>query len=482
MANSELLLHSAVKLARLIREKEVSPVEVVDAHIRRIEEVNPELNAMVWQRFDAARQDARVAESILMSNEEPPPLLGVPFSDKEAIALEGAPLTSGSIYREGKVAPEDATAVSRVRAAGAIPLGVTNISEMCMWMESDNVVYGRTGNPYNPAHTCGGSSGGEGAIVGAGGSPFGVGADIGGSIRMPAFFCGVFGHKPTGGLVPMTGHMPPTDAGAGRISTMGPICRRSEDLEPLLRIMSGPDGRDTRARNNPSLGHPERVDFAGKRVLLCDRLGGFTSPVNPELVEAVQRAGAAFEAHGAFTEPWSSPLTRRAFQIWGAVLTLAGETPFHSIIGEGTPPPLLKEWLNLIRGRRNHTLPALALASIEKVFSALPNSGLEKFASDGRRLRREIESLLDGGGVLILPTHPRTAQPHDGPLWRPLDWIYTGLFNAMELPVTAVPMGLSSTGMPLGVQIVGPGLKDHRTIAAAILLEAQGIAGWVPPF
>ena len=481
MPTPELLLKSATELARMIREKEVSPVEVVEAHIQRVEAVNPALNAMVWQRFDAARREAREAESLLMGNDELPPLLGVPFTDKEAIALKGAPLTSGSIYRKDEVAVEDATAVARVRAAGAIPLGVTNISEMCMWMESDNVIYGRTGNPYDPRRTCGGSSGGEGAMVGAGASPFGVGADIGGSIRMPSFFCGVFGHKPTGGVVPLTGHMPEPEAGAGRISTVGPICRRAEDLMPLLRIMSGPDGQDLSARQDPSLGDPAGVDFAGARVLLCDGLGGPTTRVDPELVQAVWRAGAGLQAHGALVEPWSSPLTSSAFQIWGAVLTMAGEASFHSIIGEGTPPPLAREWFNLLRGKRKHTLPALALATIEKVFENLPTWGLRKYAAQGAELRGEIEGLLDGGGVLILPTHPRPAPLHDAPLFRPLDWVYTGLFNAMELPVTAVPMGLSSSGMPLGVQIVGPRLQDHRTIAAALTLEKDGIARWDPP-
>jgi len=308
-----------------------------------------------------------------------------------------------------------------------------------------------------------------------------VGADIGGSIRMPAFFCGVFGHKPTGGLVPMTGHMPAPEAGAGRVSTVGPLCRRAEDLMPLLSLMAGPDGRDRTARNDPSLGDPSSVSFEGKRVLLCEGLGGPTTPVNPELLGALRRAGAVFEAAGAVVEPWSSPLTRSAFQIWGAVLTLAGEASFHSIIGEGTPPPLLKEWLNLVRGRRNHTLPALALATIEKLFDKMPTVGLQKYAEAADTLRREIAALLDGGGVLLLPTHPRPAPRHDAPLFRPLDWVYTGLFNAMQLPVTAVPMGLSSEGLPLGIQVISPRLNDHRSIAAAMLLEGSGEAGWVPP-
>src|SRR5262249_8717417 len=152
--------------------------------------------------------------------------------------------TGGLYARRGKPATRDATAVKRLRAAGAIPLGVTNVSELCMWMESANTVYGRTSNPYDLARTPGGRSGGEGAIVGAGASPVGLGSDVGGSIRMPAFFCGVFGHKPTGGLIPNTGQFPIAENDALRYLTTGPLCRRAEDLWPIVRTLAGPDGED----------------------------------------------------------------------------------------------------------------------------------------------------------------------------------------------------------------------------------------------
>ena len=158
------------------------------------------------------------------------------------------PNSCGVVARAGRIAERDATVVARLRAAGAIPLGVTNCSEITAWPGADNKVYGRTGNAYDPERSCGGSSGGEGAIVGTGGAPFGIGTDIGGSIRIPTFCNGVFGHKPTGGLVPATGQYPAYTGAALRINTTGPLARRAEDLMPLLRVLAGPDGEDAPGR------------------------------------------------------------------------------------------------------------------------------------------------------------------------------------------------------------------------------------------
>jgi fatty acid amide hydrolase 2 len=200
----ELLTLSATELARRIRAGELTSHEAVQVHIDAVEGCNDNINAVVAKRYDAARAEAEQADARLQSQgpDELPPLHGVPCTIKEAFALQGMPNTSGLVARRDVVADHDATAVARLRAAGAIPLGVTNVSELCMWMESNNRVYGRTLNPYDHGRIAGGSSGGEGAIVGAGASPIGLGADVGGSIRLPAFFCGAFGHKPSGGHGP----------------------------------------------------------------------------------------------------------------------------------------------------------------------------------------------------------------------------------------------------------------------------------------
>ena len=216
--HSAWLTRSASEMARALRAGEVSSLELVELHIARIKAVNPVLNAVVAERYELARQEARAADEALAAagdEEALSPLLGVPCSIKECFALEGMPQASGLVKRKDIRATSDATTVARLRQAGAIPVGVTNTSELCMWMESANRLYGRTSNPYDPTRIVGGSSGGEGAIVGAGGTPFGLGSDIGGSIRMPAFFNGVFGHKPSGGLVPGTGQYPMAENEAG---------------------------------------------------------------------------------------------------------------------------------------------------------------------------------------------------------------------------------------------------------------------------
>src|SRR5436305_2524736 len=208
---SSLTERSAVDLARAIRTGETSSREVVEAHIERLELTHPRLNAVVVDRYDAARQDADAADELVRSTTDTdtlPPFHGVPCTIKEAIAMKGMPNCAGLVSRAAWRAPENAPTVQRMIDAGAIPLGVTNTPELCLWIETENRQYGRTHNAYDMSRTAGGSSGGEGAVVGAGGSPLGLGADIGGSIRLPAFFNGVFGLKPSPGLVPSTGQFP----------------------------------------------------------------------------------------------------------------------------------------------------------------------------------------------------------------------------------------------------------------------------------
>lgn len=238
---------SAVSLAHAIRAGELSAAEAIETHIAVHERFAPQINAIVADRFDAARREAAAADERIAAagaSDALPPLLGVPFTVKESIAVRGMPLSAGLVARRDYRADRNATAVQRLVDGGAIPLGVTNTSELTLWIESDNRLYGRTNNPYDRSRTAGGSSGGEGAAVGCGGSPFGLASDIAGSIRVPALFCGVFGHKPSAGLVPNTGLWPPTSGESGRMLGTGPLARRAEDLMPLLRVLAGPDGED----------------------------------------------------------------------------------------------------------------------------------------------------------------------------------------------------------------------------------------------
>ena len=233
---------AATELARLVRAKEISPVELVEAHLARIDAINPTLNAYVGLDTDRALAEARAAEHELTHPAPAPrPLLGVPVSIKSAISVEGLPFETGSRFRAGVRGETDATLVCRLRAAGAIVLGVTNVAEQLMAWETDNALYGRTNSPWALDRTPGGSSGGEAAAIAAGLSAGGVGSDGGGSIRVPAHFSGICGLKPTPGRVPATGHFPPCGGPFALTGVVGPMARTIDDVRLLLEVMAGAD-------------------------------------------------------------------------------------------------------------------------------------------------------------------------------------------------------------------------------------------------
>jgi fatty acid amide hydrolase 2 len=464
-----MLTLSARELAGRIRARDVSAREVVETSIAQVERVNPRLNALVATRFDEARAEADAADARVRAGGELPPLLGVPCTIKETFALTGMPNTAGLVSRKGHPAVADAVTVARVRAAGAIPLGVTNVSELAMWWESDNRVYGRTRNPYDVTRIVGGSSGGEGAAVAAAFAPFGVGSDIGGSIRMPAFFNGVFGHKPSPGLVPNDGQFPvDNDPRMLRYQCTGPITRRAEDLLPLLRVLAGPDA---------VIGDADAVDLATLNVVTVET-NGARAP-SPELVAAQRTAVASLRALGARVRPASLPALKRSFDIWGAMLSASREVPFRTLLAGGGEFSTARELARLLRGRSPHTLPALGLAIVERWPDLLPGRG-RRFVAMGTALREELATLIGDDGVLFYPSFPTVAPRHNHPLRTPFAFAYTAILNVAELPATQVPLGLDPAGLPLGVQVAALPGNDHLTIAVARRLETA-FGGWTPP-
>ena len=468
---------SALELAARIRSGALSPVEVCEAHIARIEEVNGSLNALVADRFDAARAEARRAERALSAGEATGPLHGVPFTVKELLAVDGMPATFGSVPRRQRVHVADATAVARLRAAGAILLGVTNVPEWGFWFETDNLVYGRTNNPWDPARTPGGSSGGEAALLAAGGSPLGLGSDIGGSIRMPAAFCGVFGHKPTHGLVPLTGHYPvyasgpdaTLDKGAPFV-VVGPMARTVADLAASLRIIAGPDGVDPNAEPIP-FGDPDRVAWRGRRVLVLeDPRIRLARRASGDVRDAVVRAAHELEAAGAAVEEFPPDLFRDAVRLWFAALRTTARAKLAQAMDPDAP---LRWWLEAgraVTGRRRISLPALLFLAGESLgVIGTPRPG--HLAERGRELARRVEALLGDDGVLVMPVHPRPAPRHGEPLRHPFDYAYTAILNVLRVPVTVAPVGFDGNGLPLAVQVAAARGGDDRTLAAAALLE-----------
>jgi fatty acid amide hydrolase 2 len=465
-----LLTRPATELARLVREGELRSRELVELHIAHLDRVNPEVNAVVATRYEAARAEADEADALRDRRGKAglPPLHGVPCTIKECFELEGMPHTSGLVARMHRRADRDATAVKRLREAGAIPLGVTNLSELCMWMESQNHVYGRTDNAHARGHVAGGSSGGEGSIVGTGASPFGLGSDIGGSIRMPAFFNGVFGHKPTGGMVPNTGQFPSSENDGLRYQTTGPLARSADDLHTLLSILKGPDSVDSECRPM-ELGDPERVDIAKLRVLHVPDDG--RTFVSAELRDAQARAARALSARGADVREVRFEGLGDGLEIWASMLNAAQETPFAHLMDDGKGEvSCLTELARFAFGRSDHTLPAIVLGAIEPWTKRLEGRSRE-MRERGAALRETLVRALGDDGVMLYPPYAMAAPKHDVPMLWPFLWVYTAIFNVLELPATSVPLGRGRGWIPLGVPVAATHGNEHLTIAVARALE-----------
>uniref|UniRef100_A0A4W4FV74 Amidase domain-containing protein n=1 Tax=Electrophorus electricus TaxID=8005 RepID=A0A4W4FV74_ELEEL len=444
-----LLTVPAIQLAQKIRRKEVTSVEVVQAYIDRIQEVNPLINAVVKDRFAAALQEATLVDKLVVEEtggedvlEDRLPLLGVPFTVKESFALQGMPNSTGLPSRRSVVSGIDAPSVALLKRAGAIPLGVTNCSELCMWLESHNHVYGITRNPYQLGRGAGGSSGGEGSVIASGASVIGVGSDIGGSIRMPCFFNGIFGHKPTSGIVCNDGQYPPPSGQQPGFLCTGPMCRYAQDLVPMLKIMAGPDAE--------KLCLSADVDLSKLRFFSVPHDGGspLSSPVDPQLIQAQRKVVERLEADlGVKVKEMRIPQLKYSFQIWGAMMSSPDKD-----------------------------------GKIPTSFAELMNGGFYVFCVHQKEsLQRELEELLGLDGVLLYPSHPQLAPKHHYPLFTPFNFSYTGIFNILGLPVTQCPLGLSEEGLPLGVQLVAGKLQDRLTLATALYLE-QAFGGWRDKF
>ncbi len=306
------LLASATELARLVRTGQMSPVELVTATLERIQALNPALNAYVGVDSERALDAARSAERKALSGEALGPLHGVPVSIKSSVAVHGLPWETGTRFRQGVTGDADAPLVSRLRSAGAIVVGVTNVAEQLMAWETDNALYGQTRSPWALDRTPGGSSGGEAAAIAAGLSAGGVGSDGGGSIRVPAHFSGICGLKPTPGRVPATGHFPPCGGPFALTGVVGPMARTVDDVETLLEVMAGPDIGDPN-------GHP--VPFAAMRSLPAGtRVGVFEDdgevPVTAETREAVRQAARWLADAGCEVEPFRPDGLEEARVLW----------------------------------------------------------------------------------------------------------------------------------------------------------------------
>ncbi len=471
MTSSTLL--SAREIAAQIRRKEVSPVEVARAHLDRIERLNPGLNAFVDCNPETVLAQAWEAEKAVLRRDkgELGPLHGVPVSIKSSIDVAGHRCEAGTRLRAGYIAAEDAPLVARLRSAGAVILGVTNTPEMLMAWETDNLLYGRTNNPWDLTRTSGGSSGGEATAIAAGLSAGGVGSDGGGSIRVPAHFCGICGLKPTPGRIPSTGHYPKAGGPFALIGVVGPMARTVEDVQTMFEVMAGSDDGDPCAAPAPI----RKIQETAMRAIT---IGFFEddgrTPVTPETRSAVSRAASRLSSCGVRVEPFRPEGLEEARQLWWEFFGRAG----GMILGP------------MLRGHESELCPILR--EFQAWTNALPAHTGESLLAAwlGRdAVRGKILLQMRRYPVLICPTAAIPAFRHGEREWQVegktvkyLDaWSYCEWFNLLGFPAAVVPMGYSEEGLPIGVQIVGRPWQEEVVLAVAAKLEKERGPWEAPP-
>jgi Asp-tRNA(Asn)/Glu-tRNA(Gln) amidotransferase A subunit family amidase len=467
---NDLTFLPIVTMAQRIREKQISPVELVDAHLAKIERLNPRLNAFIELDADRARQQARVAEAEIMSGKARGPLHGVPISIKSSVEVAGLRCEAGTRLRAGFVATQDAPLVTRLKNGGAIVLGMTNTPELLMAWETDNLLYGRTNNPWDLNRTPGGSSGGEAAAIAAGMSAGGVGSDGGGSIRVPAHFSGICGLKPTPGRVPATGHFPISAGPFALIGVVGPMARTVADLKVLFETMQGPDDGDTCAAPVP-IRWPSDNDARKLRVGFFEDDG--RTPVTPETRVAVRTAAEALQRTGFQTEVFRPDGLEEAQQLWRRFFVTAGGMLIRPMFKgrENDLSPILKQFLEWSGEGPELTGDGLLDTWIRRDIVRA------KFLAQ----TREYPILLCPAAAISAFRHGERVWQVEGRAVKYLDaWSYTEFFNLLGNPAAVVPVGASSEGLPIGVQIVGRPWEEEQVLAVASALERE-CGGWKGP-
>jgi aspartyl-tRNA(Asn)/glutamyl-tRNA(Gln) amidotransferase subunit A len=459
---SAIHYQDATALAALIRTKQLSSREVVQAHLDRIQAVNPPVNAVVTLMAEKALTSADAADKAVTSGAPLGPLHGVPFSIKDALDTAGVLTQRGSKLFAGNIPDKDATTVARFKAAGGIPLMKTNLPEFSAWTESDNRVTGRTNNPWNLERTPGGSSGGESAALAAGMSPIGIGSDVMISVRGPAAFTGVAALKATHGRVPYTGHYPRVTSHWWHV---GPMARTIRDVALGYSILKGPDGidgyaihaRDAQADGGGLAGQPVRVGWVSDAAF---------APVDPEITAAVAAAAAQLADLGCEVEEVTLPFLGDPF---GTLATL--------VYGEIVPS------IKALAAGREGELHAIGAGIV-----GTPDPSFGDFAAAHAKveaLRSAFAGFFQRYDVLLTPVTPMTATPHGA-----LELVVNGVtapwthvmaatcpFNMTGLPALSVPYAFSSEQLPIGVQLVAKWLDEDTILRLGAMLERRGGLG-----
>ena len=467
----------ATRLLSALRARDVSAVELLNLHLDRISRYNPGLNAIVIQDYNNARRAAEAADAARARGEDAP-LLGLPVTIKDYLDARGLPSTAGEPERAGVVPENDAPLTARVRAAGAVIMGKTNVPPMTRgsdW-QSVNPVFGRTNNPWDSKRTPGGSTGGGAAAVAAGLTPLEFGSDIGGSIRVPAAFCGIYGHKPSETAVPRSGHVPYTPDPA--MLVQGPLARGAADLNLAMDVIAGPEpGEDAGWRLElPPPRHERLADFRVGVLPPIDWL-----PVDGEILAALDETAARLRRSGATVQA-AAPEgfdARDHHLHYTSLLNLM-------LFMDRTP-----EQRERIAARMRGTGDEFAEAAVQGVMASAGDyfrllAERERYRAMYRAFFREWDVLL--APITIVPAFPHTDQPvsrrtltvdsRQVPYLR--QTVYPGIATFPGLPATAFPAGLTRTGLPIGLQAIGPYLEDRTPLRFAQLLDHE-LGGFRPP-
>jgi len=461
---NDIVYLSLTEMAESIHAKKISPLELMDAHLLRIGELNPKLRAFVTVDGERAHAQAKSAEAALgfsAKSNSIGPLHGLPISIKSSIDVARLACECGSVLRKGNIPAEDAPLVARLRAAGAIILGNTNVPEFLMAYETGNLLYGRTNNPWDPSRTPGGSSGGEAAAIAAGCSAGGVGSDGGGSIRIPAHYSGICGLKPTPGRIPSTGHYPASAGPFAQLGVVGPMARRISDVQKLFEVMAGPDPGDPASAPVP-FRHwsAQEIRKLGVAYFVDDE----NTPVTPETAAAVSAAAEVLRAQGFKVAEWRPQNLDRVWQLWWNLFGRAGQMSFApSIAGREA------ELSPIFRAFRAMVAEAPPLSAQD-----LLNTLLGRDVLRGKLLEKMQEF-----PILLCPVCAIPAFRHGEREWmvqgRKVEYLkamsYSQWFNLLGNPAAVVPLGQSSEGLPIGVQIVGRPWEDEAVLDVAAIIE-----------
>jgi amidase len=449
----ELLDSPITAISQAIAAQQVKSVDVVRAFLDRIEKVNPALNAVVFSTAEHAMKHAEKADLDVKNGAQLGKMHGVPITIKDSLDTKDAITTWGTMGRADFRPGADATCVKRLREAGAIIMGKTNTPEFTLSFQTNNLVYGKTNNPFDPARTPGGSSGGAAAIIASGASPMDIGTDTGGSIRLPSHFCGIAGIKPTTGRVPCTGNALPSSGLIAPLSQPGPMARYVEDLTLILGVIAGPDNIDPHCIP-AHLGDPAAVDMNQLRIAFHTD-NGICTP-DPAIAASITQVMALLAEHG-FTATETRP----------SGLEMAGfinSRVFSADNGEMVDA--------LLADCRTETPSEVILRNLHGPGTGLDAREFAQVINLWHNYKSSMLSFFDDYDVLICPVNAHTAIQHDA-VEDMAAYTYTSAYNLTGWPGAVVRSGQDELGLPIGVQILASPFREDRCLAVASWLEAH---------